>query len=82
MSETTRGGLLRLCSSLVVLATIYYLAFVINGNVLQNFLVWVEFKSANPGLSGALIVFSGLALFTAACYIVNWIDLGFKRKPD
>jgi len=82
MSETTLGGLLRLCSSLIILATIYYLAFIVNGNVVQKFLVWVEFKSASPGLSGALIVFSGLVLFAAVCVIVNWIVVGFKTKPE
>jgi hypothetical protein len=82
MNENTGRGLFRLASALIILSAFYYLAFVLNENLVEDILIWVEFKSAGPGLSGALIVFLGLSGFAGACFAVNWIAVGFKTRPN
>lgn len=82
MNENTGRGLLRLASALCILSAFYYLVFVLNENLIEDVLIWVEFKSAGPGLSGALIVFLGLSGFAGACFAVNWIAVGFKTRTN
>jgi len=47
------------------------------GNVLYKALLWIEYLSNTPGVSGfALLMLSPLA-FLAACFLVEWVVEGF-----
>lgn len=79
MTYSPTAGWIRLFITLAILALAYLILFGINPSAVQNFLIWIEFSSASPGLSGAFILFSMIVIFLCGCFVINWIISGFKR---
>jgi len=68
----------RLIGAIAVLGAGGYAA-VANFDALTRSLYWVEYTSKQPGLSGAIILFTLLAAFVGGCFLVGWIATGFRR---
>ena len=79
MTPKPTAGWVRLSITLAVLGFAYLVLVVIYPAAVKELLIWVEFSSASPGLSGAFILFSMIAIFVSACFVVNWVACGFKR---
>jgi hypothetical protein len=79
MTQNSTVGWLRLISTLVLASGGAYLIFVLNSAAVLELLVWVEFISGSPGLSGVFIMVSVIVIFTIGCYVANWIASGFRH---
>lgn len=79
MTQSRITGWLRLVSTIALVVGGYYFVFVVNNVAFQELLIWVEFTSASPGLSGVFIMVSVIVLFSIGCYIASWIASGFRR---
>ena len=79
MTHKPIAGWVRLLITLAILVSAGLIVFVIKPTVVQEFLMWIEFSSASPGLSGAFIVFSLIATFIGGCFVANWVASGFRR---
>jgi hypothetical protein len=64
------------------MGVVYILVFVLGADSLREFLKWLDFLSAAPGLSGLAILLAVPPIFLALCFALHWIILGFKRNPD
>ena len=73
-------GWKRLCAVVGTVTGIALLVFALEAGAVIGFLYWVEYLSAMPGLSGALILFSMMGGFVALCFVVNWIAAGFRES--
>ncbi len=78
MTFNELSGWLRLFITFAVVLSSCLFVFVIEPNTIQKFLLWIEFSSASPGLSGAFIVFSLLATFMGGCFVASWVASGFR----
>ena len=79
MTQNSTTGWLRLISILALVSSGSYLIFVLNSAAVLELLVWVEFTSGSPGLSGVFIMVSVIIVFTISCYVASWIASGFRR---
>ena len=79
MTQNSKVGWLRLISTLVLAGGGSYFMFVLNSAAVLELLVWVEFTSGSPGLSGVFIMVSVIIVFTISCYVASWIASGFRR---
>jgi hypothetical protein len=80
MGHQSTAGWVRLFITLAILGWACFGVFVINSAAVQEFLMWIEFTSASPGLSGAFILFSVIAIFIGGCFVVDWVASGFKSS--
>ncbi|MFT5446099.1 MAG: hypothetical protein ACI9DC_001261 [Gammaproteobacteria bacterium] len=78
MTHRPTVGWVRLFITLAILGSAGLIFFVIKPAAVEEFLVWIEFSSASPGLSGAFILFSMIATFIGGCFVANWVASGFK----
>ena len=79
MTQNSTVGWLRLISTLALAGGGSYFMFVLNSAAVLELLVWVEFTSGSPGLSGVFIMVSVIIVFTISCYVASWIATGFRR---
>lgn len=79
MTQNSTVGWLRLISTLALAGGGAYFMFVLNSAAVLELLVWVEFTSGSPGLSGVFIMVSVIIVFTISCYVASWIASGFRR---
>ncbi len=79
MTQNSKVGWLRLISTLALAGGGAYFMFVLNSAAVLELLVWVEFTSGSPGLSGVFIMVSVIIVFTISCYVASWIASGFRR---
>lgn len=79
MTQNLTTGWLRLILIFALVSGGYYFIFVINNAAVPELLIWVEFASGSPGLSGVFIMVTVFVLFTIGCYISNWIASGFRH---
>ena len=79
MTQNSKVGWLRLISTLALAGGGSYFMFVLNSAAVLELLVWVEFTSGSPGLSGVFIMVSVIIVFTISCYVASWIASGFRR---
>ena len=79
MTQNSTVGWLRLISTLALAGGGAYFIFALNSAAVLELLIWVEFTSGSPGLSGVFIMVSVIAIFTIGCYVANWIAAGFRR---
>ena len=49
------------------------------GNVLYKALLWVEYLSNTPGVSGFALLLLSPAAFLAACFLVEWVVEGYRK---
>ncbi len=49
------------------------------GNVLYKALLWVEYLSNTPGVSGFALLLLSPATFLAACFLVAWVVEGYRK---
>ena len=49
------------------------------GNVLYKALLWVEYLSNTPGVSGFALLMLSPAAFLAACFLVAWVVEGYRK---
>jgi hypothetical protein len=68
----------RLFATLAVVSSICLFVFVLEPTTIRKILLWIEFSSASPGLSGAFIVFSLIATFMGGCFVASWVASGFR----
>jgi hypothetical protein len=71
MTYSPTAGWIHLFITTAILAIAYLILFGINPAAVHNFLIWIEFSSESPGLSGAFIVFSMMVIFLGGCFVVN-----------
>ena len=79
MTQNSTTGWLRLISILALVSGGSYVIFALNSAAVLELLVWVEFTSGSPGLSGVFIMVSVIVVFTISCYVASWIASGFRR---
>jgi hypothetical protein len=79
MTQNLTTGWLRLISIFALVSGGYYFIFVLNNADIQELLIWVEFASGSPGLSGVFIMVTVIVLFAISCYVSSWIASGFRR---
>jgi len=79
MTQNSTTGWLRLVPTLALVGCGSYFIFVLNSAAVLELLIWVEFASGSPGLSGVFIMVTEIVVFTIGCYIANWIASGFRR---
>lgn len=80
MKLPLKSGWVRLCASTAVFAAIALAVFGPGHMHFREFLVWTEYLSASPGLSGAMLLVAVMVGFVGACYLANWVAAGFKGK--
>ncbi len=80
MNAVVPSGPVRLTTALLGLGIGYYLMFELAGNALIAFLFWAESLSDTPGLSGFVFLLASPFAFLGACFLVEWVAEGFRRK--
>ena len=79
MTQNSTTDWLRLVPTLALVSGGSYFIFVLNSAAVLEILIWVEYTSGSPGLSGVFIMVAVIAVFTIGCYIASWIASGFRR---
>jgi len=72
-------GPLRAVLALLLVGAIALAIFGPAGNLVYKALLWVEYLSNTPGVSGFALLLLSPAAFLAACFLVEWVVEGYRK---
>jgi hypothetical protein len=72
-------GPLRLVIAALLAAGILLAIFGPAGNLVYKALLWVEYLSNTPGVSGFALLILSPGAFLAVCFLVEWVVEGYRK---